>query len=56
MSERSTYSLAVAKRISALETAEFFKSRAKKADLKAFGDILFRSGGEKPREKDELTR
>lgn len=49
-------SIAVAEKLSALETEEFFKNRAKKADLKAFEDILFRSGGEKPCEGDELTR
>lgn len=37
-------------------TEEFFKSRAKKADLKAFENILFRSGGKKPCKGDELTR
>ena len=49
-------SIAVAEKVSALETEEFFRNRAKKTDLKAFEDILFRSGGEEPREGDELTR
>ncbi len=46
--------MAVAEKISALETEQFFAERAKKADLGAFRAILFRSGGEAPRADDEL--
>jgi len=48
--------IAVAEKISALETRDFFAERAKGADLKALRAILFRSGGEPPRSGDELTR
>lgn len=46
--------IAVAEKISALETEQFFKDRAKQADLEAFRAILFRPGGESPRTEDEL--
>ena len=46
--------IAVAEKISALETERFFAERAKRADLKAFQEILFRAGGESPRTGDEL--
>ena len=46
--------IAVAEKISALETEEFFIERAKQADLEAFKSILFRPGGEAPRSGDEL--
>jgi HicB family len=46
-------SMAVAEKVSALETEEFFRERAKRADLKMFEDILYRQGGEVPREGDE---
>ncbi|MBG7602251.1 MAG: Arc family DNA-binding protein [Gammaproteobacteria bacterium] len=46
--------IAVAEKISALETEEFFVERAKRADLKAFKNILFRPGGDAPRSGDEL--
>jgi hypothetical protein len=48
--------MAVAEKISALETAQFFTERAKGADLDAFRAILFRQGGEPPRSGDELDR
>ncbi|WP_323836397.1 toxin-antitoxin system HicB family antitoxin [Photorhabdus africana] len=50
--------IAVAEKISALETEQFFSDRAKAAeaaDIKAFRDILFRTGGETPRTDDELV-
>ncbi|KMW74636.1 MULTISPECIES: hypothetical protein [Photorhabdus] len=47
--------IAVAEKISALETERFFSDRAKTADMKAFRDILFRTGGEVPRSDDELA-
>ncbi len=49
-------SMAVAEKVSALETEEFFRERAKRADLKMFEDILYRQGGEVPREGDEAER
>jgi hypothetical protein len=45
---------AVAEKISALHTAEFFEERRGKADLKAFRRILKRKGGVPPRAGDEL--
>lgn len=48
--------MAVAEKVSALETEDFFKERAKQANLKSFEDILFRPGDEMPREGDELEK
>ena len=46
--------IAVAEKISALETEDFFTERVKGADLEAFRATLFRSGGEASRPGDEL--
>ena len=46
--------IAVAEKISALETERFFAERAKQADMEEFRDILFRPGGEPLRSGDEL--
>jgi hypothetical protein len=46
--------IAVAEKISALETERFFTERAKRADMEAFRAILFRPGGEPPQTGDEL--
>jgi hypothetical protein len=46
--------IAVAEKISALETEKFFAERAKNADMEAFRAIIFRPGGEPPRTGDEL--
>ena len=46
--------IAVAEKISALETERFFAERANRADREAFRTILFRPGGEPPRIGDEL--
>ncbi len=46
--------MAVAEKVSALETEEFFRIRAEQANLESFKDILFRQSGEAPREGDEL--
>jgi hypothetical protein len=46
-------SMAVAEKISAQETEEFFRERTKRADLKMFEEILYRQGGEALREGDE---
>jgi len=48
--------IAVAEKISALETEKFFTERAKNANLDAFRTIVFRPGGEPPRADDELNR
>ncbi len=45
---------AVAEKLSAMETAEFFEERARRADLGTFDRIMSRKGGEPPREGDEL--
>ena len=45
---------AVAEKISALETEQFFVERAKQANLGEFRELLRRSGGERPRPGDEL--
>lgn len=47
-------SIAVAEKISALETEDFFKRRSAGADMEAFRSFLNRKGGEPPREGDEL--
>jgi hypothetical protein len=46
--------LAVAEKVSALDTARFFAERRARADFRAFDKILRRRGGERPREGDEL--
>jgi hypothetical protein len=45
---------AVAEKLSALQTAEFFSSRKARADFKAFDKIMKRRGGKAPREGDEI--
>jgi hypothetical protein len=46
--------MAVAEKVSALETATFFEDRKARADFKAFDRIMRRRGGEPPREGDEV--
>lgn len=46
--------LAVAEKISALETEEFFKERGQLADMDGFKSILYRDGGVAPAQGDEL--
>ena len=46
--------LAVAEKISAMETATFFVERAKKGDREVLRRILNRKGGEPPRPGDEI--
>ena len=48
-------SIAVAEKISALETENFFTERAKETDMDAFRKILFRPGGEAPRSGDKIS-
>lgn len=45
---------AVAEKISALQTAEFFASRRARADFKAFDKLMKRRGGTPPREDDKI--
>lgn len=45
--------LAVAEKVSALDTAAYFAERRARVDLDAFDRILNRDGGEPPREGDE---
>lgn len=47
-------SLAVAEKLSAINTEEFFKQRADRADMKTFWQLLNREGGQYPQEGDEL--
>jgi hypothetical protein len=47
---------AVAEKLSALQTAEFFADRKKRADFKAFDKLMRRSGGTPPRAGDEMPR
>ena len=46
--------IAVAEKISVLETEQFFLNKMSEADMDAFRSLLFRSGGEPPRAGDEL--
>jgi len=46
--------LAVAEKISALRTEEFFRERGARADTKKGRKILRRAGSEPPREGDEM--
>jgi len=46
--------IAVAEKISALETEQFFSQRAQQANLESFMTILCRPGGEAPRPGDEI--
>lgn len=45
---------AVAEKLSALETADFFESRARRADPAVFERVMSRSGGAAPQAGDEL--
>ena len=47
---------AVAEKLSALQTAEFFADRKSRADFMAFDKILKRRGGTLPRAGDEMPR
>jgi len=46
---------AVAEKLAALQTAEFFSSRKARADFKAFDCIMKRRGGRPPRDGDEMS-
>lgn len=45
---------AVAEKLSALRTMDFFEERKARADVEAAREIMSRKRGEKPREGDEL--
>jgi hypothetical protein len=45
---------AVAEKLAVMNTARFFAERKSRADLKTFGRLLRRKGGEPPREGDEI--
>ena len=45
--------VAVAEKLSAMQTARFFADRRARADFKAFDKIMKRRGGEPPRPGDE---
>ncbi len=47
---------AVAEKVSALRTAEYFEGRKARADFKAFDKIMRRRRGKPPREGDEMPR
>lgn len=46
--------IAVAEKVSALETERFFAERARQADMVAFRGLLSRPNGESPKNGDEL--
>jgi hypothetical protein len=46
---------AVAEKLSALQTAEFFATRIARADFKAFDKLMKRRRGLPPREGDEIA-
>ena len=47
---------AVAEKLSALATMDFFEERAKRADYEWFDRFMNRKGGEPPRAGDELPK
>ena len=47
---------AVAEKLSALQTAEFFADRKSRADFKTFDRLMRRRGGSPPRGGDEMPR
>ena len=48
--------MAVAEKVSALQTARYFEDRKAQADFKAFDKIMRRRSGKPPREGDEMPR
>jgi hypothetical protein len=47
--------IAVAEKVSALQTATYFTDRQARADFKAFDKIMKRKGGKPPVEGDEMA-
>ena len=54
MSVNQFIATAVAEKLAALSTADFFSQRRNRADFDAFDRIMARDGGEPPREDDRL--
>jgi hypothetical protein len=48
--------MAVAEKVSALETVRYFQERKARADFKTFDRIMKRRGGKPPRAGDEMPR
>jgi len=48
--------IAVAEKISALDTEDFFTEKKESADMDAFKRVLFRKGGDAPREGDLIVK
>ena len=48
--------VAVAEKVSALQTARYFQDRKARADFQAFDKIMRRRGGKPPRPGDEMPR
>jgi len=48
--------MAVAEKVTALQTARFFEDRRVRADFKAFDKIMKRRGGQRPRDCDEMPK
>ena len=48
--------IAVAEKLSALDTADFFRERAQRADMDSFWELMTREGGETPRPDDLLPK
>ena len=48
--------MAVAEKVSALQTARYFEDRKAHADFKAFYNIMRRRSGKPPRDGDEMPR
>lgn len=48
--------VAVAEKVSALQTARYFQDRKAQADFQAFDKIMRRRGGKTPRPGDEMPR
>ena len=46
--------IAVAEKLAALKTAEFFEERRKRGDVQGIRRLLTEPGGEPPREGDEI--
>jgi hypothetical protein len=48
-------STAVAEKLAAMNTAQFFAERRTRADFKAFDKLMRRKGGEAPRNEDKIS-
>ncbi|MBV8630823.1 MAG: hypothetical protein JOZ83_07865 [Silvibacterium sp.] len=50
------FAIAIAEKVSAIETEKYFKDRGRKADLKAYRRVLAKIPAHKPLPGDELPR